>query len=146
VVTASPPGDGRFVTGTPDVADRSFGELIGQVTRDMSTLVQQEMTLARAELREDAARAGRASGMFAAAAVAANLVLVFLSVALWQALANVMDPGWAALIVAVIWAVVAGILFAVARERMTRLRGLPRTVETVREIPQAFRPDTGGTR
>jgi hypothetical protein len=129
-------------TGSP--ADRSFGDLMGEVTRDLSTLVRQEVELAKAEIREEGKKAGKAAGMFGGAGLAGYMVLLFLSIALWWGLSNVMDQGWAALIVAVIWAVVAGVLFAVARSQLRAVRGLPRTTETVKDIPPALKPDTGG--
>ena len=129
-------------SGTP--ADRSFGDLMGEVTRDLSTLVRQEVELAKAELREEGKKAGKAAGMFGGAGLAGYMVLLFLSIALWWGLSNAMDQGWAALIVAVIWAVAAAVLFVVARNQMRAVRGMPRTAETVKDIPPALKPDTGG--
>jgi putative superfamily III holin-X len=125
-------------------ADRSFGDLMGEVTRDMSTLVRQEVELAKAELRDEAKKAGKAAGMFGGAGFAGYMVLLFSSIALWWGLSNVMDQGWAALIVAVLWAVVAVAMFVVARGQMREVRGLSRTAETVKDIPPALKPDTGG--
>jgi hypothetical protein len=129
-------------TGSP--ADRSFGDLMGEVTRDLSTLVRQEVELAKAEIREEGKKAGKAAGLFSGAGLAGYMVLLFLSIALWWGLSNVMDQGWAALIVAVIWAVVAAVLFAVARSQLRAVRGLPRTTDTVKDIPPALKADTGG--
>jgi len=131
-------------TDSTTPADRSFGDLMGEVTRDMSTLVRQEVDLAKAELREEAKKAGKAAGLFGGAGFAGYMVLLFASIALWWGLSNVMDQGWAALIVAVIWAVVAAALYAVARSQLREVRGMTRTAETVKDIPPALKPDTGG--
>ncbi|MGW4502360.1 phage holin family protein [Micromonospora sp. NPDC004336] len=118
----------------------SVGELLGDVSRDVSTLVRKEIELAKAELREEATRAGKAGGMFGGAALAGFLTVLFVSYALWWGLSNVMDQGWAALIVAVIWAAVTGGLLANARTKMAELRAvLPRTRQTAREMPNAMR-------
>ncbi|MET8910944.1 phage holin family protein [Micromonospora sp. NPDC004551] len=118
----------------------SVGELLGDVTRDLSTLVRQEVELAKAELREEASQAGKAGGMFGGAAVAGFLAVLFVSYAVWWGLSNVMDEGWAALIVAVVWAVASAVLLANARTNMRRLRAvLPRTKQTAREMPHAMR-------
>ncbi|MEW1585149.1 phage holin family protein [Micromonospora vinacea] len=118
----------------------SVGELIGDVTRDMSTLVRKEVELAKAELREEVSQAGKAGGMFGGAAVAGFLAVLFVSYALWWGLSNTMDQGWAALIVAVLWAAVAGGLFINARTQMKRARAvLPRTKQSARELPDALR-------
>jgi hypothetical protein len=116
------------------------------VTQDLSTLMRQEIQLAKAELRDEAAKGGKAGGMLAGAGIAAHLVLVFLSVALWWGLSNVMDGGWAGLIVAGIWALIAAVLAAVGRTRMKQMRGLPQTTETAKAIPDAIRPEQGAYR
>ncbi|WP_328651936.1 phage holin family protein [Micromonospora sp. NBC_00330] len=118
----------------------SVGDLIGDVTRDMSTLVRKEVELAKAELREEVSQAGKAGGMFGGAGLAGFLAVLFVSYALWWGLSNTMDQGWAALIVAVIWAAVAGGLFINARTQLKRARAvLPRTKQTARELPDALR-------
>jgi hypothetical protein len=121
-------------------AQASVGDLLGDVTRDVSTLVRKEIELAKAELREEATQAGKAGGMFGGAALAGFLTVLFVSYALWWGLSNVMDQGWAALIVAVIWAAVTGGLLSNARTKMKELRAvLPRTQQTAREMPRAMR-------
>ncbi|MBQ0981195.1 MULTISPECIES: phage holin family protein [Micromonospora] len=118
----------------------SVGELLGDVTRDMSTLVRKEVELAKAELREEVSQAGKAGGMFGGAGLAGFLAVLFVSYALWWGLSNTMDQGWAALIVAVLWAAVAGGLFINARTQLKRARAvLPRTKQTARELPDALR-------
>ncbi|MFG2048614.1 phage holin family protein [Micromonospora sp. NPDC048935] len=118
----------------------SVGDLIGDVSRDMSTLVRKEVELAKAELREEVSQVGKAGGMFGGAGVAGFLAVLFVSFALWWGLSNTMDQGWAALIVAVLWAAVAGGLFINARTQLKRARAvLPRTKQTARELPDALR-------
>jgi len=122
-----------------DTAQASIGDLFGEITRDMSTLIRQEVQLAKAELRQEGTKAGKAAGMIGAAGLAGYMVLLFLSFALWWGLANVIDEGVAALVVAAVWTVIAAVLFAVARTRMRQIRGLPQTAETAREVPAALR-------
>ncbi|MGC4772742.1 phage holin family protein [Micromonospora sp. DT44] len=118
----------------------SVGDLLGDVTRDLSTLVRKEVELAKAELREEVSQAGKAGGMFGGAGLAGFLAVLFVSYAAWWGLSNVMDQGWAALIVAVVWAAVAGGLFLNARTQLKRAREvLPRTKQTARELPDALR-------
>jgi uncharacterized membrane protein YoaK (UPF0700 family) len=118
---------------------KSIGEAVGDVTRDMSVLVQQELALAKAEVRQSASRAGQAAGMFAGAAVAAFMFVVFLSIALWVTISDNTGPAWAAVIVAAIWLVAAGILFLVARGQVKKISGLQQTTETVRQVPNALK-------
>ena len=119
--------------------NKSIGEAVGDVTRDMSVLVQQELALAKAEVRQSASRAGQAAGMFAGAAVAAFLFVVFLAIALGVTISDNTGPAWAAVIVAAIWLVAAGILFLVARGQVKKISGLQQTSETVRQVPNALK-------
>lgn len=119
----------------------SLGDLLGQVTQDMSTLMRQEVELAKVEMKQSASRAGKGAGMFGGAAVAGYFVLLFLSVALWYALGTTaIGLGWSAVIVAVIWAIVAAVLAARGRSEMKKIKGMPQTSETLQEIPQTIKP------
>ncbi|MFJ7748765.1 phage holin family protein [Arthrobacter sp. NPDC097144] len=119
----------------------SLGDLLGQVTADMSTLMRQEVELAKVELKQSATRAGKGAGMFAGAALAGYFVLLFLSIALWQALGNLIGLGWSGLIVAVIWGIVAAILAMRGRTEMRKIKGMPQTSETLQEIPGTLKPN-----
>ncbi|BCJ76769.1 hypothetical protein CS0771_63130 [Catellatospora sp. IY07-71] len=128
---------------TPDggggTSQQSIGELLGEISTDLSTLMRQELELAKAELRQETAKAGKAAGMFGGAAVAANLMLLFVSLALWRLLSAVMDPGWAAVLVAVLWGIAAAVLYTTGRARLRELRPMPQTAETVKQMPSALR-------
>ena len=68
------------------------------------------------------------------------MVLLFGSIAAWWGLANVMDQGWAALIVTAIWAVIGAVLYTAGRERMKQVHPKPeRTVETIKELPETLK-------
>jgi hypothetical protein len=122
------------------VEDESIGSLIGAVAQDVSTLFRQEVALAKAELKAEAAKAGKAGGMLAGAGFAGYMVAVLLSLALVFALDAVMPLGWAAVIVAVLWAIVGGVLYSIGRKRMKDVDPVPRqTVETLREDAQWVR-------
>ena len=118
----------------------SLGELLGDVTRDLSTLMRQEVELAKAELRESATKAGKGSGMLAGAGVGGHFVLVFLSLALMFALGALMPLGWSALIVAIIWGIIAAVLASIGRKELKQIKGLPQTGETLSEIPPTLKP------
>jgi uncharacterized membrane protein YqjE len=117
-----------------DVGGRSVGDLVGEVSSDLSTLMRQELQLAKTELRAEAVKAARAGGMLGGAGVLANLTLVFLALALMWALGNVMDLGWAALIVGAVLAIGAAVLFQLGRHRLREVNPKPElTIETVKE-------------
>lgn len=118
---------------------QSVGDLLADVTRDISTLLRQEVELAKAEVTQSAKQAAKGGSMFAGAAVAAHFVLLFLSVALWWALGDAMDSlVWSAVVVAVLWGIVAAVLAARGRAESRRVAGLPRTTDTVKKIPNAL--------
>lgn len=120
-------------------ASASVGELLGEVSRDISTLMRQEVALAKAELKESATKSAAGAGLMGGAGYAALMAVFFLSVALWWALGSLMGGGWSAVVVAVIWAIIALILFVVGRSRLKQVEGAPQTVETLKEIPETLK-------
>lgn len=117
----------------------SIGQLIGDVSRDLSTLMRQELELAKAEIRTEVSKSGKGAGMLGGAGFGGYMVLLFLSLALWAGLSNAMDAGWAGLIVAVIWGVIAAVLASKGRSILRTVHPKPeRTVETLQQVPQAF--------
>lgn len=133
-------GDPRISADGVDVTQRSVGSLISEVTNDLSTLMRQEMDLAKAEIKEEVAKTGKAAGMFGGAGFAGYMVALFLSCALWWGLANAMDVGWAALIVAGLWAVIGAVLYVLGRKQMRQVNPKPeRTVATLKEVPDALK-------
>lgn len=123
---------------------QSVGDLISEVAGDMTRLVRKELELAKAELTEEAGRAGRAVRMLTGASIAALLVVVLLSFAAVYALAEVVPPGLAALIVAAFWAVVGMALYGSGRRRLREFSPVPRrTVQSLKEDMEWLRNPTG---
>lgn len=128
---------GSYAAGPPDVDGRSVGELLGEVTSDLSKLMRQEVALAKVEMKEEAVKAGKASGLLGGAGAVGYLVLVFLALALMFALDEVMPMGWAALLTAVLLGIVAAVLFVLGRNRFKQVNPKPeQTVETLKEDVQ----------
>jgi hypothetical protein len=127
----------------PHGGDSSVGELLSEVTADVQTLFRQEVELAKTEVKQEATKAGKAAGMYGGAGFAGYMVLLFLSLAAVLGLANVMDGGWAALIVTAVWAVIAAVLYQRGRTRMRTVAPKPdQTVETMKENAQWARHPT----
>jgi Putative Actinobacterial Holin-X, holin superfamily III len=127
-----------------DPAETSVGELIGNISDDLSRLFRQEVELAKAELKQEATKAGKAAGMLGGAGFAGYLAVVLLSFALVFGLGNVMDLGWAALIVAVVWGVIGAVLYANGRKKLKTVDPVPhRTVDTIKEDAQWMKNPTG---
>ena len=101
-----------------------------------------EIALAKAEAKEEVKEAGKGAGMLAGAGYAGHLLVLFLSLALMFLLDVWMPIGWAALIVAVIWGIVAAVLYSSGRKNLQRATPpMTETVETLKEDAQwAKRP------
>jgi len=121
----------------------SVGELFSDVAMDLSSLVRQEVELAKAELRQSATRAGKGAGMLAGAGISGHMVLLFASVAAWWGIGDTTGHGWSALIVAAIWLIVAAILGLTGRREISSVSGVPQTAQTVKKIPDAIRGNEG---
>jgi hypothetical protein len=101
-----------------DLRERPIGELLKQLSQETTTLVRQELELAKAEVAEKGKKAGAGAGMFGGAGVAALLGLGALSAAAIAALDSVMSVGLAALIVGVVWLAIAGVLAMTGRNKV----------------------------
>lgn len=138
-VSGAPTGYGTSGPAQQDDGP-SLGELFSHVTEDISTLMRQEVALAKAEATATAKKAGKGAGLLTGAGVAGHFVLLFLSVALWWGLGTLIGGyGWSALIVAAVWAVVAAVLASMGRKQLKEVDGLPKTAETVKKAPNALK-------
>ncbi|WP_270887680.1 phage holin family protein [Pedococcus sp. 5OH_020] len=118
----------------------SIGALIGDIAGDLSTLMRQEVALAKAEAKESATRAGKGAGLLGGAGAAASYALLFLSIALWWAIGDAIDSlGWSAVIVAVLWGIIAAVLATVGRKQLKDVNGMSRTVDSAKQVPTALK-------
>lgn len=135
---------GPFDPAVPPPDSRpSAGELFSEVAEDLSTLMHQEVELAKAELRQSATRAGKGAGLLAGAGVGGYMVLLFASIAAWWGIGDAIGHGWSALIVAAIWLIVAAVLGLMGRREISAVPGVPQTAQTVKKIPDAVRGNEG---
>ncbi len=118
-----------------DLRERPVGELLKQLSEETTTLVKQELELAKAEMAEKGKQAGFGAGLFGGAGVTGLLALISLTLTLIFALATGMDDWIAALIVTVLWGAVAGVLAMTGKQKLQEA-GPPvpeQTVESVKE-------------
>jgi uncharacterized membrane protein YqjE len=121
----------------PKDPEKTLGQLLGDLSGEFNDLLQTQLDLAKVELREEASKAGKTAGFFGGAAVSGYFALLLLSFAAAWGLANVMNEGWAFLIVGAVWAVVAGVLYLRARERARDVNLVPhQTVASLKEDVQ----------
>lgn len=129
-------------THTPSerrAANSSLGDLLGEVSRDLSVLIRQEVALAKAEVTQSATKAGKGAGLLGGAGYAAAMAVLFLSIALWWGLGHLIDNGWSAVVVAAIWGIVALVLYSRGRTQLKAVQGAPRTVDSLKKIPDSLK-------
>jgi hypothetical protein len=137
-----PAPDERTAAGTAS-GNASVGHLVSDVSRDVSTLVRKEIELAKAELREEATKAGKSIGMFAGASGAGYFAVLFGLLAAVFGLAEVMATALAALIVTMLLLLVSIILMLRGRSAARSVHPTPtRTVQTLKEDVQWARRRT----
>lgn len=114
--------------------DRSLGELFGQLTRDISTLARQEITLAKTEMSQKASEAGKDVGYLAVGGAIAYAGFLAILAAIVIILATFL-PWWlSALIVGIVVAIVGFIMIQRGRENLSNLNPAPeQTIETLKE-------------
>ena len=126
-------GGPPYDADTP-TTDDSLGSLVSHLTDDLGRLTRQELALAKAELRDEAKKAGKGAGLLGGAAVAGWMVAIFLSLTAMWALGEVMHLAWAALIVTAVWAVVAAVMAMTGRKELREFSPKPdQTIESVKE-------------
>jgi Flp pilus assembly protein TadB len=113
------------------------GEIVGDISADMSRLIHQELDLAKAEMRQEVARLGRGAGMVGGAGVAGFFTVFFVSFAVMYLLDNWMPLELAAVLVALVWGVVAAVLALRGRREIKAANPqLPTTQQTLKEDAQ----------
>jgi uncharacterized membrane protein YqjE len=131
-----PTRDKQQANGT--LSDESTGDLVRRLSEDVTTLVRQEVELAKAELSEKGRKAGRGAGMFGGAGLFGVFAFAALTTALIAGLSEAMDTWVAALIVAVAYAGVGAVLALTGKQQVEEA-GPPQpeqTVETIKEDVQ----------
>ncbi|CAL9490852.1 hypothetical protein SUDANB95_03214 [Actinosynnema sp. ALI-1.44] len=132
--TGAPIGQAPEPRASTEDDNATIGQLVGDLTQDLSRLLRQELELAKAEIRQEATKAGKATGMLAAAGFAGYMTAVLLSLAAVFGLAYLIGLGWAALVVAVLWGIAGAVLYSAGRTRLRTVSPKPeRTIETLKE-------------
>lgn len=125
------------MTATDDrsttTADASLGELVATATRDLSSLMRQELELAKLEIKRDVVAAGKGAGGLGAAGFTGLLGLIFLSIAAAYALGRVVPLGTGFLIVGVVYLLVAAIAGLVGLKSFKKMSPPTKTIETLKD-------------
>lgn len=121
------------MTQTP-TEERSLGQLVAQAMAQAQKLFKAEIELAKAELKEDAKRAGLAGGMFGGAAFLGYFGALFCSVAAAFGIhALGITLGWSFLIVGGAYLVLAGMVGFVGKRNIDKMPKVNRTKQTIQD-------------
>ena len=135
-------------TPPEELRERPIGDLVKQLASQTSTLVRQELDLAKAEMSQKAATAGKGAGLIGGAALTGLLAAGALTACLILVLSEAMDAWLAALIVAVVMGAVAAVLGLAGRNKVREATPpVPeQTVETVKEDVEWAKTRTSSAR
>lgn len=124
--------------GDRELRERPVAELLRDLSEQTTTLVRQELDLAKAELAHKGKQAGVGGGLIGGAGVVGLLALGALTACIIAALSTAMPTWLAALIVAVVYAAVAGALALVGKTRLNQATPAApeQTIETMKEDVQ----------
>ncbi|GAA4744180.1 phage holin family protein [Nocardioides endophyticus] len=113
---------------------RSLGEIVSDVTQDLTTLIRQEIDLAKTELKEEGRKAAKGAGMLGGAGLAGYFTVLFLSTTLMFVLDEFLELWLSALIVTVLWAIATAVLALIGKKKLEASRPqLPQTQQTLKE-------------
>jgi uncharacterized membrane protein YqjE len=132
--------------GVAGTQEPSVGALVQSAMADMSTLIRNEIELAKTEMTRSAKKAGVSIAMFVVAGVMLALAGIYFFVAVAEAIALAL-PRWAAFgIVTVALVVVAAMAGLVGFRMIKKIEKPERTMESLRELPEVMRREAPGTR
>lgn len=134
---------------TSSLEDRSLGELVASATRDLSLLVHKEVELAKTEIKQDVAAAGKGAGLFGGAGFAGIFALIFLSISAAYGIASLGVPlGCGFFAVGALYLLAAAVLALSGKKKIAQLTPpAEKTVETVKDdIAWAKNPTSSSTR
>lgn len=124
--------------GSPD--EPTLGALVASASKDLSSLVRDEIALARAEIKDDVSAAVAGGAMFGAAAFLALLATVLLSVAIGFALVKAGLVAWLAfLIVAVVYLLIAGLLAFIGLRKVKKVKAPEQSISAAKDTVAALK-------
>ncbi|WP_310961539.1 phage holin family protein [Nocardioides terrisoli] len=125
----------------PAVAEEpTIGKLVVDASRDISTLVQSEIQLAKSELKVSVKTGGISIALFAMAGFLALLAVIMVSVAIAYFIHMAgLDLAWCFLIVFGAYLLLAGLLGFVGFLKIRKVRAPERAIAQAKQVPSAFK-------
>jgi hypothetical protein len=121
-------------------SETSLGQLFASASRDLTTLVHNEIALAKAELKDDVKHGAKGGAMFGVAGYLALLATILLSIAAAYGLHGLGLPlGWSFFIVGVVYLLIGGVLALVGKKQISRVKAPEKTIKTTKESVSALK-------
>ena len=118
----------------------TLGRLVADASRDISTLVQSEIALAKAEVKVSLTKGGIGAAALVAAGLVAGLAVILLSFAVVYFIVMAgLHEAWSFLIVAAVYLLIAGLIALFGIRKLKQVRAPERTIETSKKIPPALK-------
>ncbi|MGJ9412793.1 phage holin family protein [Aeromicrobium sp. CF4.19] len=120
--------------------DPTIGRIVADITRDLNTIVQYQVDLAKTELKTSAKAGGIGLAMFVVAAFLGLIVIIFVSISLAFLVSMTgLHLAWSFLIIAGLYVLLAGVLLLVGYRLLRKVRAPRKSLETAKQIPPALR-------
>jgi hypothetical protein len=128
--------------------DPTLGELVATATRDLSSLMRQEVELAKVEIKRDVVAAGKGAGMFGGAGFAGLMALLFLSISAAYGIAHFDVPlGCSFFAVGAVYLLLGAVLALTGKKSISKVGPPTKTIETLKDdAAWAKHPTTTPTR
>ncbi len=123
----------RQTKGQPAPDERPLSELFSEMSNELSALFRKEVELIKVETKDSVSQAAKAGALFGAVAVGGLFALLLLAMAAAFGLAEVMPTGFAFLIVGILFLIVAGVAFGMARKKLAEVKPPEQAIATVKE-------------
>ncbi len=117
----------------PEAEERSLSELLSEMSNELSVLFRKEVELIKVETKDSVSQAAKAGALLGAVAVGGLFALLLLAMAAAFGLAEVMATGLAFLIVGLVFLVVAGVAFTMARKKLAEVKPPEQAIATIKE-------------
>ncbi|HYJ70076.1 MAG TPA: phage holin family protein [Nocardioidaceae bacterium] len=130
--------------GIPEEGEPTLGRLVADASRDISTLIQSEIALAKAELRVSVKAGGTGAALLSLAAFIGLIVIILASITIAQFIIWAgLDPWWAYLIVTGFYILLALILALLGKRKLKKVKAPEKTIETAKDIQKTFTSGDG---
>ena len=123
-----------------DTEEPTIGKLVVDASRDVSSLIQSEIALAKSELKVSVKAGGISIGLFAAAGFLSLLAIIMLSVAFAYFMHMTgLDLAWCFLIVFFVYLLIAGLLGFIGVKKIKQVKAPERSIEQAKQTKTLFK-------